>query len=118
VIQNFSAYKDVATIESLTYQQAKVDAEGNPLKDEKGAALQETLTTQTQSLPMGRLHRKKRLSNSAPTVGFSQCQSAHPYENPNAISNFLQMFALLLIPFALTYTFGHMVGDTRQGWRC
>src|ERR1700744_5580863 len=42
--------------------------------------------------------------------------SAHPYENPNALTNFLEMFAILLIPAALTYTFGRAVGDTRQGW--
>ena len=42
--------------------------------------------------------------------------SAHPYENPNALTNFLEMLAILLIPGALTYTFGRTVGDTRQGW--
>ena len=42
--------------------------------------------------------------------------SAHPFENPTPLSNFLEMLAILLIPAALTYTFGKMVGDTRQGW--
>ncbi len=42
--------------------------------------------------------------------------SAHPFENPTPLSNFLEMLAILLIPAALTYTFGNMVGDTRQGW--
>jgi K+-transporting ATPase ATPase A chain len=40
----------------------------------------------------------------------------HPFENPNAVTNFLQIFLLLLIPFALTYTFGKLAGDSRQGW--
>jgi K+-transporting ATPase ATPase A chain len=48
--------------------------------------------------------------------GFVNANSAHPYENPTALSNFLQMLAILLIPAALTYTFGFLVGDTRQGW--
>jgi K+-transporting ATPase ATPase A chain len=48
--------------------------------------------------------------------GFVNANSAHPYENPTAISNFLEMFAILLIPMSLTYTFGRMAGDTRQGW--
>jgi potassium-transporting ATPase potassium-binding subunit len=48
--------------------------------------------------------------------GFFNANSAHPYENPSALTNFLQMLAMLLIPAALTYTFGRMVGDTRQGW--
>jgi K+-transporting ATPase ATPase A chain len=42
--------------------------------------------------------------------------SAHPFENPTPLSNFLEMLAILLIPAALCYTFGKMIGDTRQGW--
>jgi potassium-transporting ATPase potassium-binding subunit len=48
--------------------------------------------------------------------GFFNANSAHPYENPTPLSNFLEMLAILVIGAALTYTFGHMVGDTRQGW--
>src|SRR5918996_4848151 len=48
--------------------------------------------------------------------GFFNANSAHPYENPTPLSNFLEMLAIVLIGAALTYTFGHMVGDTRQGW--
>jgi potassium-transporting ATPase potassium-binding subunit len=42
--------------------------------------------------------------------------SAHPYENPTPFTNFLQMLAILSIPFALTYAFGRLVGNQRQGW--
>lgn len=48
--------------------------------------------------------------------GFFNVNSAHPFENPTPLSNFLQMLAILLIPAALCYSFGVMVGDTRQGW--
>ncbi len=48
--------------------------------------------------------------------GFFNVNSAHPFENPTPLSNFLQMLSILLIPAALCYTFGRMVGDTRQGW--
>jgi K+-transporting ATPase ATPase A chain len=48
--------------------------------------------------------------------GFFNANSAHPYENPTPLSNFLELLAILVIGAALTYTFGHMVGDTRQGW--
>ena len=48
--------------------------------------------------------------------GFFNTNSAHPFENPTPLSNFLEMLAILLIPIALCYTFGSMVGDTRQGW--
>src|SRR5690606_20149338 len=47
---------------------------------------------------------------------FFNTNSAHPYENPTPLSNFLEMFAILLIPAALTYTYGKLVGSTRQGW--
>jgi K+-transporting ATPase ATPase A chain len=48
--------------------------------------------------------------------GFFAANSAHPFENPNPITNLFEMWMLLVIPAALTYTFGKMVGDTRQGW--
>jgi potassium-transporting ATPase potassium-binding subunit len=48
--------------------------------------------------------------------GFFNANSAHPYENPTPLSGFLEMLAIFRIGAALTYTFGHMVGDTRQGW--
>ena len=48
--------------------------------------------------------------------GFFNANSAHPFENPDPITNFLEMLALLVIPFALTATYGRMVGSRRQGW--
>ncbi len=48
--------------------------------------------------------------------GFFNVNSAHPFENPTPLSNFIEMLSILLIPAALCYTFGKMVGDTRQGW--
>lgn len=48
--------------------------------------------------------------------GFFNATSAHPFENPTPLTNFLQMLAIFIIPAGLTYTFGRMVGNTRQGW--
>ncbi len=48
--------------------------------------------------------------------GFFNVNSAHPFENPTPLSNFLEVLAILLIPAALCYTFGKVVGDTRKGW--
>jgi K+-transporting ATPase ATPase A chain len=48
--------------------------------------------------------------------GFFNANSAHPYENPTALSNLLQMLAIFVIPAALCFTFGRVVGDIRQGW--
>ncbi|MEJ0007697.1 MAG: potassium-transporting ATPase subunit KdpA [Steroidobacteraceae bacterium] len=116
-VQNFSAYKDVTTVEALTYQQPKVDAQGNPVKDAAGNAVQETVTTHTQTLPMGPVASQEAIKELGTNGGgFMNANSAHPFENPNAITNLLEMLAILLIPGALTYTFGRAVGDTRQGW--
>jgi len=48
--------------------------------------------------------------------GFFNANSAHPYENPNPLTNFIEMLAIFAISAGLTYSFGRMVGDTRQGW--
>jgi len=117
VVQNFSAYKDVSTVESLTYQNPKTDAAGNPLKDAQGNPVTETQMTQKQTLPMGPIASQEAIKLLGTNGGgFVNANSAHPYENPTALSNFLEMLAMVIIPAALTYTFGRMVGDTRQGW--
>ena len=48
--------------------------------------------------------------------GFFNANSAHPFENPTPLSNFIEMFALMIIPMSLTYTFGKLVGLIKQGW--
>ena len=117
VLQNFSPYRDVTTIETLQYQQPKADAAGNPVKDAKGDPVMENATTRTQTLPMGPVASQEAIKELGTNGGgFFNANSAHPYENPTVVSNFLEMLAILLIPTALTYTFGRMVGDTRQGW--
>jgi K+-transporting ATPase ATPase A chain len=117
VIQNFDAYKDATTVEKLTYQNPKTDAAGNPIKDTAGNAVTETATTQTQTLPMGPVASQEAIKELGTNGGgFFNANSSHPYENPTPVTNLLEMFAIFLIAFALTYTFGRMVGDVRQGW--
>ena len=117
VIQNFAGYKDATTVEKITYQNPKTDAAGNPIKDAAGNAVTETATTQTQTLPMGPIASQEAIKELGTNGGgFYNANSAHPYENPSPLTNLLEMLAIFLIPFALTYTFGKMVGDTRQGW--
>ena len=48
--------------------------------------------------------------------GFFNVNSAMPFENPNGLTNFLEMLAMLAIPASLTFTYGRMVGTRRQGW--
>jgi len=117
VIQNFDGYKDVTTIEKVTYLNPKTDAAGNPVKDAAGNPVTETATTQTQTLPMGPIASQESIKELGTNGGgFLNANSAHPYENPTPLTNLLEMVAIFLIPLALTYTFGRMVGDTRQGW--
>jgi len=117
VIQNFSAYKDVTMLQPVTYQQQKTDAAGNPAKDAAGNPVMASITTQTQTLPMGPIASQESIKELGTNGGgFLNANSAHPYENPTWLSNFLEMLAIVLIPAGLTYTFGWMVGDTRQGW--
>jgi potassium-transporting ATPase potassium-binding subunit len=104
-------------VEALTYRQPKTDAAGNTVKDAAGNPVQETLTSRMQTLPMGPIASQESIKELGTNGGgFLNANSAHPYENPTAISNLLEILAILVIPAALTYTFGRLVGDTRQGW--
>ncbi len=116
-IQNFDAYKDVTTLEVTKYDNPKLDAAGQPLKDEKGNPVTESASTPTQTLPMGPVASQEAIKMLGTNGGgFFNANSAHPYENPTPLSNFLQMLSIFLIPAALCFTFGRMVGDPRQGW--
>ena len=117
VIQNFDAYKDVTTLEVTHYDNPKVDAAGQPLKDDKGVAITEPAETQTQTLAMGPVASQEAIKMLGTNGGgFMNANSAHPYENPTPLTNFIQMLSIFLIPAALSFTFGRLVGDTRQGW--
>jgi K+-transporting ATPase ATPase A chain len=117
VIQNFSGYKDVTLLDPVTYTQPKNGPDGQPLKDAKGNPVTETLTTKTQTLPMGPVASQEAIKMIGTNGGgFFNANSAHPYENPTPLSNFFQMLSIFLIPAGLCFTFGRMVGDMRQGW--
>ncbi|MBI5192298.1 MAG: potassium-transporting ATPase subunit KdpA [Nitrospirae bacterium] len=90
VVQNFSPYKNVQMLE--------------------------TVTAKVQTLPMGPAASQiaiKQLGTNG--GGFFNVNSAHPFENPTPFANFLELLAILLIPASLCYTFGRMAGDVRQG---
>jgi len=110
VIQNLSPYTEVKTVETVTWETSTPGAEGQP-------ALTEAHSSPTQTLAMGPVASQlaiKMLGTNG--GGFFNANSAHPYENPTALSNFMQMLAIFLIPAALCFVFGRMVGDQRQGW--
>ncbi|HEV8373660.1 MAG TPA: potassium-transporting ATPase subunit KdpA [Actinomycetota bacterium] len=88
VVQNFHGLREVATV--------------------AGAA---------QTLPGGPVASQEAIKELGTNGGgFYNANSAHPYENPDPITDFLEMLALLVIPFALTATYGKLVGSRRQGW--
>ena len=70
-----------------------------------------------QLLPMGPVASQEAIKMLGTNGGgFFNANSAHPYENPTALTNFVQMLSIFLIPGALCFAFGQMVGDRRQGW--
>jgi potassium-transporting ATPase potassium-binding subunit len=117
VIQSFASNVPARTLQLTTWQQPKLDAQGQPLHDAAGHAVLQTMTSQEQDLPMGPVASQESIKLlSGDGGGFFNANSAHPFENPTPVTNFLQMLAILLIPAAFCYTFGVMVGDRRQGW--
>jgi K+-transporting ATPase ATPase A chain len=109
VVQTLSPYKKVPLIQPVSYVQSTTNAAGKTVN--------QTVWVKHQILPLGPAASQiaiKQLGTNG--GGFFGVNSAHPFENPNPISDFLEMLAILLIPAALCYTFGRMVGDTRQGW--
>ncbi len=117
VIQNINFYQKINLLQPMIYQQPLLDHAGQAILDTHG--LPQTIAKQssTQILPMGPTASQvaiKQLGTNG--GGFFNTNSAHPFENPNPLTNFLEMLAIVLIPAALCYTFGIMVKDKRQGW--
>jgi len=118
VVQTFEGYPTAQLVEQpLNYDQPKTGPDGQPLKDANGNVVTERASTTEQSIAVGPAASQvaiKQLGTNG--GGFFNVNSAHPLENPTPLSNFVEMLAILLIPGALCYTFGRMIGDTRQGW--
>ncbi|MET0351476.1 MAG: potassium-transporting ATPase subunit KdpA, partial [Rhizobacter sp.] len=101
----------------LAFVLAMVQVQQGGIQNFDGHVQATTLEGVSQALPMGpassQLAIKMLGTNGG---GFFNANSAHPYENPTALSNFVQMLSIFLIPAALCFVFGRMVGDRRQGW--
>jgi K+-transporting ATPase ATPase A chain len=97
VIQNFSPYVKAALVQETQ------DAKGHTVKE--------------QTLPMGPVASQEAIKELGTNGGgWFNANSTHPFENPTPLTDFIENLLMLLIPAALTYTFGRMVGSTRQGW--
>jgi K+-transporting ATPase ATPase A chain len=117
VVQTFDKAATVTLLQPVTYDNPKTGPDGQPLKDAQGNAVTEKATATEQTIPLGPAASQiaiKQLGTNG--GGFYNVNSAHPLENPTPLSNFLEALSILLISAALCYTFGRMVGDTRQGW--
>jgi K+-transporting ATPase ATPase A chain len=117
VVQSFAPYGQVSLLEPVTIQVPATDESGAPITDASGQPVLREQRVTEQTIPLGPAASQiaiKQLGTNG--GGFFNVNSAHPFENPTPLSNLLEMLAILLIPAALCYTFGRMVGDTRQGW--
>ncbi|GFN24584.1 potassium-transporting ATPase potassium-binding subunit [Achromobacter denitrificans] len=116
VIQNVSPYLEAQTIEPVHYSQPRLDARGQPVLDAQGHAVTDPAVARAQVLAMGPVASQESIKLLGTNGGgFFNANSAHPYENPTPLANFLEMLAILAIPAALCFTFGEMVGSRRQG---
>lgn len=108
VIQTFQPYPNVSVYTDVVSQSPTPPSANQP-------GLEKTPTRQTLAVgPVASQIAIKQLGTNG--GGFFNVNAAHPFENPTPLSNFLEMLAILLIPAALCYSFGILIGDTRQGW--
>ncbi|HYS18390.1 MAG TPA: potassium-transporting ATPase subunit KdpA [Candidatus Binatia bacterium] len=116
-VQTFGPPAKAAVVQPTEYDEPVADKDGKPVLDEKGQPKTKKAKLTEQVIAVGPVASQiaiKQLGTNG--GGFFNVNSAHPFENPTPLSNFLELLAILLIPAALCYTFGVMVGDTRQGW--
>jgi K+-transporting ATPase ATPase A chain len=117
VIQNFSNYQTVPLTQPFSYDKPKLDGLGSPMLDPAGKGLTEKMPVKEATIPMGPVASQEAIKELGTNGGgFFNANSAHPFENPTPLSNFLEILFILLIPAALTRTFGKMVGNPKQGW--
>jgi potassium-transporting ATPase potassium-binding subunit len=117
VVQTFAAYPRATVLQPVGYDSPVLDKDGNPVLDEKGQPKTAKAKLTEQVIAVGPAASQiaiKQLGTNG--GGFFNVNSAHPFENATPISNFFELLAILVISGALCYTFGVMVGDTRQGW--
>ena len=117
VVQTFGPYPKATVLQPSQYDEPVLDRAGKPVLDAKGQPTTKKSTLTEQVIAVGPAASQiaiKQLGTNG--GGFFNANSAHPFENPTPLANLLEVLAILLIAAALCYTFGVMVGDTRQGW--
>jgi K+-transporting ATPase ATPase A chain len=113
VVQNLKPYDTVKLVEPQQVQ--KTGADGKLMVGQDGKPVMDTVTDQTIAQgPVASQEAIKMLGTNG--GGFFAANSAHPFENPTPLSNYLQMLSIFIIPAGLTYTLGRMTGSQRHGW--
>ena len=113
VVQNLKPYDTVKLVEPQQVQ--KTGTDGKPMVGQDGKPVMDTVTDQTIAQgPVASQEAIKMLGTNG--GGFFNANSAHPFENPTPLSNYLQMLSIFVIPAGLTYTLGRMTGSQRHGW--
>ena len=112
-VQNLKPYDRVKLVEPQQVQ--KTGPDGKPMLGQDGKPVMDTVTDQTVAQgPVASQEAPKMLGTNG--GGFFAANSAHPFENPTPLSNYLQMLSIFMIPAGLTYTLGRMTGSQRHGW--
>jgi len=113
VVQNFRPYDTAKLVEPQ--QVPHLRADGKPEVGRDGKPVMDTVTDQVIAQgPVASQEAIKMLGTNG--GGFFNANSAHPFENPTPLSNYLQMLSIFVIPAGLTYTLGRMTGSQRHGW--
>ena len=117
VIQNFKPYTTATLIEKQNVQVQKTDANGNPAKDASGNPVMVSETLTNQSIVQGPVASQEAIKMLGTNGGgYMNANSAHPFENPTPLSNFIQMLSILAIGSALTYHLGRETKNQKHGW--
>ncbi|MDD5368927.1 MAG: potassium-transporting ATPase subunit KdpA [Anaerolineaceae bacterium] len=115
--QTFSPYHTANLLQPTSFQQPKMDANGNAVKDPAGNPVMESVPLTQQTIAIGPTASQIAIKHLGTNGGgFYNANAAHPYESPSPLTDFVLILSETALAAAATYTFGKMVGDTRQGW--
>ncbi|HEX3558659.1 MAG TPA: potassium-transporting ATPase subunit KdpA [Pyrinomonadaceae bacterium] len=117
VIQNFRPYDTAKLVDPQTVEVDRKDSAGNAVTNPDGTTQRETQRVTTQTIAQGPVASQEAVKMLGTNGGgFFNANSAHPFENPTPLSNFLEMLAIFAVAAGLTYTLGRMTGSQRHGW--
>ncbi len=117
VVQNLKPYDTVKFVDPPTIEVDKKDANGNVINGPDGNPLKEQQQDTEQVIAQGPVASQEFIKEWGTNGGgFFNANSAHPFENPTPLSNFIEMLAIFAISAGLTYTLGRMTGSPRHGW--